>query len=102
MKNGEILLEDLNGKVISMSTNEAGNFWTYAVIGSNPLAIASHSGKTVKLYSDGADGKLIPAPSHDSTAAIYMKTPDTDPRHVYHNVSIAIDALFHLKAKTGQ
>ncbi|MFB3884018.1 MAG: hypothetical protein ACE144_02250 [Thermodesulfobacteriota bacterium] len=71
MKNGEVILEDSNGKVISMTTNEVGNFWTYAAIGSHPLAIASHSGKTVKLYSSDPEGNLIPAPSHDSRTWLY-------------------------------
>ncbi len=62
---GEIILQDIQGKVISMTTNGAGNFWTYATIGSNPWSLASHGGKTVTLYS-GSDGKLAPAPSHDS------------------------------------
>src|SRR5512138_3376080 len=41
---GEIILQDYNGNVISMTTNELGNFWTTARIGSNPYTVASHGG----------------------------------------------------------
>ena len=65
-KGGEIMLQDVNGNVISMTSNEAGNFWTYAPIGSNPRAIASHGGITEELYSYDANGNLIPADPADS------------------------------------
>ncbi len=31
LKGGEIILEDRDGNVISMTSNEAGNFWTYSL-----------------------------------------------------------------------
>lgn len=34
---GEIILKDVTGKVISMTSNEAGNFFTYATIASDPV-----------------------------------------------------------------
>lgn len=66
LKGGEVILEDVNGKVISMTSNEVGNFWTYAAIGSNPCAIASHGGTTELLYTPDPGGNCIP---HDPTGS---------------------------------
>lgn len=66
LKGGEVILQDIDGKVISMTSNEAGNFWTYASIGSNPRAVASHGGSTEKLFSLDANGNLSPADPADS------------------------------------
>src|SRR5512143_4282333 len=41
---GEIILQDVDGNVISMTSNAVGNFWTYKTIAGNPEAIASHGG----------------------------------------------------------
>ena len=60
------MLQDISGNVLSMTTNEAGNFWTFAQIASNPKAVASHSGTTTPLFSYDADGNLIPADPADS------------------------------------
>jgi hypothetical protein len=65
LEGGEVILEDINGNVISMTSNGAGNFWTYAPIGSNPRAVANH-GVTDILYSYDKDGNLIPANPSDS------------------------------------
>ncbi len=59
-KGGEILLEDRDGNVISLTSNEAGNFWTTAPIGSNPYAVVSHGGPPEPMYTLDADGKLRP------------------------------------------
>jgi len=50
LKGGEIILQDITGNVISMTSNEVGNFWTNAPIASNPYAVASHGGTTHPLY----------------------------------------------------
>jgi len=63
---GEVILQDIDGKVISMTSNEAGNFWTYAPISSNSQAVASHGGKTEVLGRRGEDGAFIPAAPADS------------------------------------
>lgn len=74
----EIVLTDYEGNVISMTSNEAGNFWTYAKIASYPLAVAGH-GTIVKLYTentvDNGDGTttttVTPASTTDSRSWIY-------------------------------
>ncbi len=38
LQGAEIILQDVTGKVISMTTNEAGNFFTYESINSDPQA----------------------------------------------------------------
>lgn len=38
LKGAEIILKDAAGKIISMTSNDAGNFYTYAPIASDPLA----------------------------------------------------------------
>lgn len=66
LKGGEVILQDIDGNVISMTSNSAGNFWTYTPIGSNPKSIASHGGTTVKLFSYDNGGNLVPADPADS------------------------------------
>lgn len=63
---GEIILQDCKGNVISMTTNEQGNFWTTTRIASNPYAIASHGGVTELLYSTDAQGVFHPADPDDA------------------------------------
>ncbi len=50
LKGGEVILQDRDGNVISMTSNEVGNFWTLSPIASNPYAVASHDGPVVPLY----------------------------------------------------
>jgi hypothetical protein len=66
VRGGEIILEDVKGRVISMTTNAVGNFWTYAPLASNPLAVASHGGATQKLFRHDDQGALVPADPTDS------------------------------------
>lgn len=61
---GEVILQDINGKVISMTSNKAGNFWTYVSIDSNPQTVIGKS-TNLPLYSYDSSGNLIPA---DATA----------------------------------
>lgn len=65
IKGGEVILQDINGNVISMTSNEAGNFWTYAPIGSNPKTVSAHGTILDKLYSYDTDGNLVPANPDD-------------------------------------
>jgi hypothetical protein len=79
LKDGEVILQDINGKVISMTSNEAGNFWTYTPIGSNPRTVASHGGKTEALCRYQKDGAFIPADPADSRTWQYKAwTRDAD------------------------
>ncbi len=50
LKGAEIILQDVKGNVISMTSNKAGNFWTFAPIASNPCTISSHGSTTDYLY----------------------------------------------------
>lgn len=58
LKGGEVILQDINGKVISMTSNEVGNFWTYESIGGNPLTEVGH-GAGYKMYSTDAQGNVV-------------------------------------------
>lgn len=78
LKGAEVILQDYSGKVISMTTNELGNFWTYVSIASNPYSIASH-GNTEFLYSLNAIGSVKPADASDPRTWQYkawVKNPD--------------------------
>lgn len=76
---GEVILQDYAGNVISMTSNEAGNFWTYAKITSYPLAVAGHGSTLHKLYTetvvDNGDGTtttiVTPAPVDDTRSWLY-------------------------------
>ena len=70
---GEIILEDVNGKVISMVSNGAGNFWSSTPIGSYPYTVGTYHGHApfvpkYELYSSGTQkGQLkTPADPNDS------------------------------------
>jgi hypothetical protein len=78
LKGAEVILQDYSGKVISMTTNDAGNFWTFTPLASNPYSIASH-GATELIYSVNADGSVNPADASDSRTWQYkawVKNPD--------------------------
>ena len=49
---GEVILQDVAGNVISMTSNSVGNFWTTTPLASNPAAVASYGGKTQPLYTN--------------------------------------------------
>ncbi len=66
LKGGEIILQDINGNVISMTSNTVGNFWTSAAIASDPYAVSSHGGTTDLLYTINQDGTITPADPEDS------------------------------------
>lgn len=69
---GEIILQDRQGNVISMTANAAGNFWTSAPIASNPYTVVSHGGVTDLLYVLDAEGNLLtPADPTDPRTWLY-------------------------------
>jgi hypothetical protein len=85
LKGAEVILQDVNGNVLSMTTNEAGNFWTFAPIAGNPYTVASHSGITDLLYTVNPDGSVTPANPSDSRTWLYkawVKNPDGAVRHM--------------------
>jgi hypothetical protein len=69
---GEIILQDREGNVISLTSNEAGNFWTMAPIASNPFAISAHGSMVDILYVLDDEGNLVqPADPHDRRTWLY-------------------------------
>jgi len=68
LKGAEIILQDAKGNVISMTSNETGNFWTFAPIASNPCTISSHGSTTDYLYTI-VNGACVPnvSPSDSRT-----------------------------------
>lgn len=60
LNGGEVILQDVNGKAISMTTNATGNFWTYEPVGSNPYTVIG-KGVGLPLYSYNTQGNFIPA-----------------------------------------
>jgi hypothetical protein len=69
LRGGEVLLEDYAGNVVSMTTNEAGNFWTAVPLASNPWTVSSYHGGPpfVPLYTVDVEGNLLtPAPPEDA------------------------------------
>ena len=72
LKGGEIILQDRESNVISMTSNEAGNFWTTAPIASNPYTVVSHGGPPEPLYVLDAQGNMLePADPADSRTWLY-------------------------------
>lgn len=86
---GEIILEDIIGNVISMTSNEAGNFWTSASITNNPCTVASHGTTTNLLYTVDAGNTCIQnVPDSDSRTWQYKAWVKVG-EHVRHMVTIA-------------
>lgn len=74
---GEIILEDLNGKVISMVSNVAGNFWSMASIGSYPYTVGTYHGHApfvpkYELYTSGTQKGQLKTPA-DPTDSLTWK-----------------------------
>jgi hypothetical protein len=79
LKGAEVILQDYAGNILSMTTNDIGNFWTFAPLASNPYALSSHSGITDYLYTVNADGSVTPADPSDSKTWQYkawVRNPD--------------------------
>lgn len=75
LKGGEVILQDINGKVISMTSNEVGNFWTYEAIGSNPQGVNGYISTPPgysPLYTTDVNGNIVtPAPATDPKTWLY-------------------------------
>jgi len=59
LKGKEIIMEDRDGNIISLTSNEAGNFFTTAPIASNPYAVNAHGSMLDPLYVLDGDGNLL-------------------------------------------
>jgi hypothetical protein len=91
LKGGEVIMEDREGNVISMTSNQAGNFWTTTPVASDPYTVATFHGHEpfAALYEEDDDGNLIqPADSADPRTWKY-KTWVRKGRFVRPMVSIA-------------
>ncbi|HEY6011825.1 MAG TPA: hypothetical protein VIX18_10180 [Nitrospirota bacterium] len=66
LKGAEIILQDINGTTISMTSNAAGNFWTFAPIAGNPCAMSSHGSTLDYLYTLNNNVCVPTVPSSDS------------------------------------
>ncbi len=72
LKGGEIILQDREGNVISLTSNEVGNFWTTAPIAGNPFTVSAHGGAIDILYTLDAEGNLVqPADPADPRTWLY-------------------------------
>lgn len=78
----EIVLQDKDGNVISMTSNEVGNFWTYAPVAAHPYSVAGH-GTVTKLYTENSDGTITPADSNDSRTWLYKTWVKKDDQVIY-------------------
>src|SRR3989338_5687400 len=85
---GEVILQDKDGNVISMTSNEVGNFWTYAPLAGHPYAVAA-STPLKKLYTENPDGTVAtPADPNDTRTWLY-KTWVKNGDHVVHMATVA-------------
>ena len=72
LKGGEIILQDREGNIISLTSNEAGNFWTLAPIASNPFTVSAHGSTLDILYVLDEEGNLLkPADPNDPRTWLY-------------------------------
>jgi hypothetical protein len=88
LKGAEIILQDIQGNVISMTSNEAGNFWTFSPIASNPCAISSHGNTTDYLYTLNNE-VCVPAVSPSDSRTWQYKTWVKHGEQVRHMATIA-------------
>ena len=81
---GEIVLQDKDGNVISMTSNEVGNFWTHTAIASYPYSVAGYGGAIVKLYTENSDGTIASeADPNDTRTWLYKTWLKKDDQVVY-------------------
>ncbi len=71
LKRGEVILQDRDGNVLSMTSNGSGNFWTTSPLASNPYTVVNHGSVTDTLYSYDSDGNFIPADPTDERTWLY-------------------------------
>jgi len=91
VKGGEIIMEDRDGNIISMTTNEAGNFWTYAPVASDPYTVSTYHGHEpfVPLYVLDAEGNLVQPADPNDPRTLKYKTWTRKGNSARHMVSIA-------------
>ena len=88
---GEVILQDREGRVISMTSNRAGNFWTLAPIASDPYTVATTHGHEpfIPLYEEDEGGRLIAPANPDDPRTWKYKTWTRKGPYVRPMVSIA-------------
>ena len=73
---GEVMMEDREGNIISMTTNEAGNFWTESPVASDPYTVSSYHGHEpyAPLYTEDEEGNLVQPADPDNSNTWRYKT----------------------------
>ncbi len=73
---GEVILQDREGRVISMTSNRAGNFWTTAAVASDPYSVATTHGHEpfIPLYAEDENGQLTQPADPDDPRTWKYKT----------------------------
>lgn len=69
-------MEDRDGNIISMTSNEVGNFWTYSSVASDPYTVSNYHGHEpfVPMYEEDKDGNLLVPADSDSANTWRYKT----------------------------
>jgi hypothetical protein len=91
LKGGEIIMQDREGNVISMTSNGAGNFWTEAPVASDPYTVSTTHGHEpfLPMYEEDDDGNLIEPADPTVSKTWKYKTWARDGNSVRPMVSIA-------------
>lgn len=76
VKQGEVIMEDWDGNIISMTSNEVGNFWTYSPVASDPYTVSNYHGHEpfVPMYVEDEEGNLLEPADPDSSNTWHYKT----------------------------
>lgn len=76
LKRGEVIMEDRDGNVISMTSNRAGNFWTTTPIASDPYTVSSTHGHEpfIPMYEEDEKGNLVSPADPDNPRTWLYKT----------------------------
>jgi hypothetical protein len=76
LANGEIILQDREGQVVSLTSNQAGNFWTTSPLASDPYTVATTHGHEpfIPLYTLDSNGNLVTAAPADDPSTWHYKT----------------------------
>jgi len=76
VKQGEVIMEDREGNIISMTSNEAGNFWTKTPVASDPYTVSNYHGHEpfVPLYDEDEEGNLVRPADPDNANTWRYKT----------------------------